>query len=216
MTDNRPIYGFRWNRARNGGRAMPVPEECIVATSQTFDVTGGAQNVSLRPGDPVIKLSTGGINLCVGAEDTPAAIYGIVVGIEPSWDAVQGVMQYGNYLPDAVAWGTNLNRQSKVKVVPFEAGFWEIDADAAVSAATKATFQDYIGGNAEMILSGAAGESYAYPRLDISSIATTATLFLRIINVAETLENKYFDGNYVKMIVGPNPTLTQDATALAV
>jgi hypothetical protein len=204
MPANRAKYGFRFFRGIDGSLNMPAPEEMIVATSQSFDVSGGAANVYLRPGDPVIKLSTGGVNLCNGTENSQTAVgpYGIVVGIKSYWDGT--VMKPSNRLPSDIAWGTNLDRQSKVYVIPFNAAIWEIDVDDSSTATTEAAYQAFIGENADYQLKGASGESYAAPRLDISTHATTNTPTCRIVGVSPSMENRYFDGDYVKLLVRAN------------
>ena len=208
MADNRAQYGFRWYRALNGGKAMPAPEKMIVATGTSFDVSGGASNVELRVGDPVIKLSTGGVTLCNGAENGATVVgpYGIVVGVGPYWDGSK--MVWKKSLPSDISWGTNLARQSTVHVVPVTAGIWEIDCDDATSATTEAAYQAFIGENADFVLAGASGATYATPRLDISTHATTGSLVWRIVGVSPTAMNQDFSGNYVKLLVRAN--LAQD------
>lgn len=206
MTDNAVKYGFRWATAHNGGKNMPQPEVCIVATGTSFDVNGGAQNVPLNIGDPVTRLSTGGVTLCDGSEGGAGglAVYGIVVGVLPYYDAAAGYMRPTNKLPDAVSYGTNLERQSKVLVVRAEAGRWEIDTDdTSTSYDTLAEFQAFQGENCDHILTGASGAVAAFPRLDISGHGT-ATAQWRIIAVSPTAENQDFAGAYVKLVVEIN------------
>lgn len=210
MADNRLGYGFRYAGRRWGSatiNAIPM----IVATSEVFSVTGGTANVGLGVGDPVTRLATGGVTLCAGAETTPVVPYGVVVGVGPNWNAALGQMQYTDVLASATAWGTLLDRQSVVYVVPFESAYWEIDCDDAVTATTEAAYQAYGGENCSFNLNGgiapvANPQNRAHPRLDISSHATTNSLFLRITRLSKTKDNVDFTGNYVKMIVELNIT----------
>jgi hypothetical protein len=216
--DNRQGYGFRYAGARWGRDIAPI--ECIVATSEVFSVTGGTANVLLGPGDPVIKLATGGVTLCPGAETTAQTPFGVVMAVLPYWDAASGFMKPAECLPSAVAWGTNLERQSKVLVQPFETAYWEIDCDDAVSATTEAAYQAFIGENTEYRLNGgivptANPQNRAHPRLDISAHATTNTFNLRIVRVSHTKDNVDFTGNYVKMIVELNLGGTGGAAGLS-
>lgn len=206
MADNRVAYGFRWALAANGGKPMPTPMEFPVITSQAFNINGGAQGVSLRPGDPVRLLSTGGVTLCDGSEGAGGSLapFGIVVGIAPYYDVVKGVMVRGNALPSAVAWGTNLANQSKVYVVPIEAGIWEIDVDEATSVTTEALYQACVGENCDYTLTGVSGATAASPKLDISTHATTSTLTMNIMGVSKTLDNQDFTGLNVKLYVRAN------------
>jgi hypothetical protein len=182
---------------------MPSPIECIVATSQSFDVSGGASNVALRAGDPVTKLSTGGVTLCAGfeASGTGVAVFGIVYAILPYWDAAQNLMVPGNALPSDIAW-VGLERQSKVLVIPAEAGLWEIDCNDASTATTEAAYQAFIGENCDHTLAGASG-TIVNPRLDISEHVTTTAQW-RIEGISPSQENRDFSGNYVKLLVRVN------------
>lgn len=206
MADNAARYGFRWVRGREGGKPMPVIEERICATGASFDVNGGAQNVSLRKGDPVILLSDGSVDLCDGNEGAGGALnlYGIFMGCKQYWNGTKLLMAQ-EYLPSDISWGTVWERRTIVYVAPFLAGVWEIDTDdTSASYDTEAEFHAFVGENADYKLWGASGELFANPRLDISTHATTSTLVLRIVDVSKTVENADYAGNYVKMHVEAN------------
>lgn len=217
MADNPIKYGFRWSLAHNGGRNMPQPEEMIVATSQAFNINGGAQGVALGPGDPVTRLSTGGANLCDGSEGAGGgvALYGICVGVLPYYDVTFGYMRPAGLLPSAVAYGTNLERQSKILVVRAEAGVWEVDCDENSTATTLAAFQAFMGENCDHVLTGVVGATRALPRLDISTHAT-ATSQWRIVGISKTAENQDYSGNYVKLYVTVNESQGPYFTATGV
>jgi len=221
MADNRQSYGFRFAGARYG-RDVPTNVECIVATGQTFAVNGGTSGVTLGPGDPVIRLSTGGVTLCDGAEGAGGALtpYGVVMAVLPYYDAASGRMTPTETLPSGVAWGTNLERQSKVLVCPMEMAYWELDCDDAVTATTEAAYQAFNGENCDYRLNGgivptANPQNRAHPRLDISAHATTNSLKFRIVRVSHTKDNVDFTGNYVKMIVELNIGGTGGAAGFA-
>lgn len=210
-TNNPALYGFRFHKSIRGGRNMPDPEEGIVATSQSFDVTGGASNVSLRKGDPLIALSTGGFALAVGAETTAVVVSHICVGIEPYYDAATGSMRQADRLPSDVAWGTNLNRQSKILAVRVDACVWEIDVDENTTATTLAGYQAFRGENADHVLTGVSTDAFegkfAVPLLDISG-HVTSTMQWRIWGVSGTKNNMDFAGERVKLLVVPNEVST--------
>lgn len=203
--DNAVKYGFRWSNA-NGGRNMPQPLEELVVTSQAFAVNGGAAAPGLGIGDPVIRLSTGGVTLADGTEGAGGAvnIYAVVVGVKPYYDATFGRMTPSNVLPSAVAYGTNLERQSKVLVVPVGWGLWDVDVDDATTATTLAAYQLFIGENADHILTGVSGQVRAFPKLDISGHGTSNALHWRIVRVSPTQENQDFSGANVKLTVAAN------------
>lgn len=205
MADNVARYGFRWVRGLDGGKPMPVVEEHTVATAASFDVNGGAQNVLLRKGDPVIQLADGSMDLCDGAEGAGGALvpYGICVGIKQYYDGSR-LRVSPEYLPSDIAWGTLRERRSAIFVMPISAGVWEIDADDAVTATTEAAYEALVGSNIDFRLSGLVNELYANPRGDISTTNTTNTLMLRIIAISKTVENSDFTGNFVKLHVIAN------------
>jgi hypothetical protein len=199
--DNTHKYGFRWSRGANS-RDCPQGLRFHVATGQD-DVDDGAVSISLRPGDPVKMVSTGGMILSLTTE----AVFGIVVGIAPYWDGTR--MIYGKKLPNQTAWGTVEERRSFVYVVPAHWGLWEIDVDDKVTATTLATYRALINENTEHTVpggtaTGVAPTDSADPYLDISLHAVTATLGWRIMDVSETLDNIDFSGSYVKLIVAVN------------
>jgi hypothetical protein len=204
MADNRQSYGLRWSVAANGGRPQPNPMEVIVATGASFDINGGASNVALGVGDVVRSLSTGGVGLCDGAEGAGGALSPryVVVGVGPYWDGTK--MVKGTTLPSDTAWGTILERQSTLLVVPVTAGVWEVDCDDATSATTKAAYQAFIGEHANIRHDVTATNTRPTPRLDISTHNTTDTLVWNIVGVSPTLDNQDFAGNYVKMLIYPN------------
>lgn len=203
--DNTPLYGIRWAREWNSSDTPPVVPR-FVATAAAFNINNGAQGVGLGAGDPVISLSTGGVTLCDGSEGAGGAlaVFGIVAGVKPYWNATKARMDFGEVLPSGTAWGTILERQSWVLVTPAEAGWWEIDVDDATTATTEAAYQAFVGENADHILSAAVGGTRALPKLDISSHATTATLIWRIEGVSKSMYNRDFAGANTKLIVRIN------------
>ena len=208
MADNVAVYGIRWAKGYNGGTDYPQPVECFVASGAPFDVNGGAQNVALGIGDPVTRIADGSVTLCAGSEGGSGgvALYGIVVGVAPYYDSVQGVMRPTAALPDNVVYGTNLERQSKVFVIPVVGSVFEIDCDDAVTATTEAAYQALVGTNCDHVLSGVASvDTRAKPKLDISSTGT-ATAQWRIVGLSKSLDNQDFSGANVKLLVVANET----------
>jgi hypothetical protein len=197
MADNTHYYGFRWSVAANGGKACPVPERQHVASGQD-DQDDSSNSVDLNVGDPVKRISTGGVTLA----QTTDAVYGIIVAVAPYWDGTR--MTPGNKLPNQTTWGTVEERRSYVYVVPVSAGVWEIDCDDKVTATTLAAYRALIGENAEHTTPGNTALTSADPYLDISGHATTATLSWRIVDVSPTLANEDFSGSYVKLLVQIN------------
>ncbi len=222
MADNRIAYGFRLV-GLTGGPGHPKPIRKIVATDASFDVSGGLQNAALTMGDVVTLASTGGVTLCGGAENgqTPVLPYGVIVGVEPYFDASigqAGAMRPSSELPSDIAWGTVLSRQSRLLIQPFLPGLvFEVDVDDATTATTEAAYQAFIGENVSMINTGAASAvpRRVAPKIDISSHATTATLLFRIVGISPTMDNVDFSGANVKLLVTANNAQDGAYTAIA-
>lgn len=211
MADNVSRYGFRLV-GLTGGPGHPKPIRKIVATDASFDVSGGLQNAALTMGDVVTLASTGGVTLCGGTENsqTPANPYGVIVGVEPYYDATigaSGAMRPSSELPSDIAWGTSLSRQSKLLIQPFLPGLvFEVDVDDAVTATTEAAYQAFIGENVSMINTGVANAvpRRVAPKIDISTHATTATLCFTIVGISPTMDNVDFSGANVKLLITAN------------
>lgn len=208
MADNARRYGLRFYRSRHGS-SEPQVMRGFAATAQAWSVNGGVQNTNLQKGDLIRRAATGAMILCDGAEGAGGALapIGVVAGFGPYYNAALGQMQPTNQLPSAVAYGTNLERESTIWWIPVESAFWEIDCDDAVTATTLAAYKLLLGLNADHRHAGAAGIDAslgAQPLLDISTAAITATLIWRLEDVSTTLENADYSGNRVKLIVRAN------------
>lgn len=185
MADNPVKYGFRLARWRTGF-AMSSVEEAFCISGATF--AGGAATVaSLRPGDPIVRLNSGAVNVAPGTDGTPGDVLGIVVGIkqylDPSFS--NAVTARGNALPSSIAYGTNLDLQSKVFYVPAEAAVWRIQVNDATTATTEAAYQAFIGENCSHIHTALSGGLALTPKLNISTHAATAALDWRIVGIPD-------------------------------
>lgn len=203
MADNSVQYGFKWSVAYNG-KPCPSPIEMFVDTAESFDVSGGGANCDIGAGDLVRIKSTGGLEQADGTEATAQAAFGVVVGVSSRgyWDG--SVMKPSSTLPSDVAWGTLLERQSRLLVVPVDAGVWECIVDEATTATTEAAYQAFVGENVDHVLTGATANGRLTPKLDISTHATTSTLIWRIVGISPTAANQDFSGANVRLLVRPN------------
>lgn len=216
MADNPIRYGMRAVKARYG-HSLPV-EVCNIATAASFDVNGGAANVYLGEGDILTSVSTGTATLAIGSEGTDSTtILGVCCGIKQYYDTAMGVMTAkGPGIPSDLAWGTDLQRQSKLYYIPIESAIWAIQCDDATTATTEALYQDMIGENCRFINTGATGATRASPRLDISTNATTNTFPFKIVGVSTTAGNQDFSGNYVELYVISNGTIASRNAILGI
>ncbi len=200
--DNPVKYGFRPARFR-AGFAMSSMEEAFCITGAAF-AGGSATAASLRPGDPIVRLASGAVNVAPGADGTPGDVLGIVVGIKQYVDPAfaNAVTARGNALPSSIAYGTNLDLQSKIYYIPAEAAVWKIQVDDQVNT-TLAAYQLLLGLNCSHIHTAASGELKLAPKLDISTAAATATLDWRLVGIPDpTLQD--FSGANVELEVTCN------------
>lgn len=211
MADNSHFYGFRWANSMNAV-SMPKPLEGAVASAANFTVSGNATNLNLNVGDPVKYNTDGTFSLAGGNENSQVSqtAFGVVVGFGGQGYYNGTRMVRSTFLPSGVTYGTNVDRQSKVLVVPFSAGIWEIDCDDAVTATTYLGYQALIGENCDhRLVPNASGyvnaQLAANPVLNIAShAAATTTLSMRIFGVSQNFSNQDFSGNYVKLFVQVN------------
>ena len=217
MADNPVRYGFRAVKSRYGGGNYPV-EEAWVATSKSFDVSGGASNVVLGEGDVLVQLSTGDVTLAVGSEGTDSAtILGVVCGIKQYLDVPSGTMTAkGPGIPSDLAWGTDLAKQSRVYYIPIEAAIWAAQCDDAVTFTTEATYQAIIGENITLVNTGASGTLRAAPKLDISEHGTTNTHPFKIVDLSHTAGNQDYSGANVELYVISNGTIASRNAILGI
>jgi hypothetical protein len=210
MANNQHFYGFRWAQNWNG-KPQPQPIEMAVASGGNFTVSGDATNLNLNAGDPV-KINTDGTVILSGGNEnsqTPGITWGIMVGMGGQGYYNGTRMVRAAVLPSGATYGTNVDRQSKVLVVPCSAGVWEIDVDDNTTATTYLGYQAFIGENAEhQCYPNSQGHVDAdlmvNPLLNIASHATTSTLAWRIVGISQSLSNQDYSGKYVKLLVSVN------------
>jgi hypothetical protein len=170
--------------------------------------------VALGPGDPVYRTSTGGIQLSFGSENAnsasaPVGVFGIVMGVQPYYDSAQGVRIWNSTIPSGVNYGTNLERQTKVLVMPVEWGVWEVDCTSSAVVSTLSGYQSMGGANAYHKLDAGSSDGRAKPILDIATSATTASAYWRILGVSPNQFNQDYTGRYIKMLVEINNVSNQ-------
>lgn len=212
MPANDPRYGFRY--ATSNSHACPKPVAMLVATGQAF-TPGSATAARLQPGDPVRWIAGGTIDHANAGE----TVWGIMAGVGHDgkvWNTSigSGVMHPSTFIPSGVAYGTVLERQTIVLVVPALGYEWEIDADHQL--ADLAAWQAVVGQNADHAFDApGAGDLHANPQLD-TAIAPTGTGQWRITRVSPTGLNQDYTDDNVKLIVKVNEGQEAPSTALGI
>lgn len=139
-------YGFRFLKNRWGGDT-PEIHTGFLASGYTPNVTG-ATTCNLNIGDPVRRMNSGAFQLVEPGEldddDANERTFGIVAGFPQV--LINGAVRPNAYYPTNTVYGTNLNAQTIVQVIPVEGCVWEIDtATTSSSFDTKAEFQAILG-----------------------------------------------------------------------
>ena len=140
-------YGFRFLKNRWGGDT-PEIYTGFFASGYQPNVTG-ATTCNVNIGDPVRRMNSGAFQLVEPGEldddDANERTFGIVAGFPQV--LINGAVRPNAYYPTLTVYGTNLNAQTLVQVIPVEGCVWEIDtATTSSSFDTKAEFQAIIGG----------------------------------------------------------------------
>lgn len=179
--------GFQFYGPADGSNGMVQPIQCVVITSKpdTYD---------LYPGDPVKAVTGAGgatanvassyVTHCAPTED----VYGVVKDVIQYKRSSDGVVVRNGckYLPADTTW-TNWGDRSIVTVWPAQSSLFIVDADAALTYITDPWAA--INKNCEMLAvataAAAANQTLGLSgqQLDISTIATTATLTWRIVGI---------------------------------
>lgn len=207
MADNVAMYGFRPATGGLGfgqmGRTIHLP----VASNYSSTTPVGTAGVGFRAGDVVVQLTDGTLQHCV-VDSSPtvaefSAPLGVVIAVAPWFDSTigqNGAMRRADNLPTGVVYGTNLDRQSFLEILPIAGAEFEVDVSGG-AATTLAAYQALVGSNCDLIYSAVAPK--AFPRINLGANDTTARAF-RIVRVSPTLNNQDFSGLNVKLIVTGN------------
>ncbi len=209
--------GFRFYRSLMGGQQMF--ERITLASGYRPTLTIGAAPVyvNMRPGDPILRLSTGYGDLSFGTEsDTPSTrVLGVVQGFGPMYDGTKKVFQ--NYYPNAgITYGTNFDNQTEVIYTPAHTALWAIQADDASTATTYAAYLAFKGETCRHVFPDSATNE-THPQLDISDHNTTATFTWRIEDVIlNDPNNQDFAGSNVTLIVSCNAPQTSSGSTTGI
>ena len=149
-------------------------------------------------GMPVRLLSTGYYEISPGTEGTPGLVYGVVATIGRYWDAARGRMVDSEatspkYLPANVVYGSNVERESTVGIIPVNGQKFVMDADGALATPTRAGALAHIGEACDHVI---ATDDVA---LDISAISTSTQQW-QVVDFVEA-PNTDFTASRVKFVV---------------
>lgn len=185
-------YGFRFLKNRWGGDT-PEVYTGFFASGYTPNVTG-ATTCNVNIGDPVRLMDSGAFQLTEPGEldddDANERTFGIVCGFPQV--LINGAVRPNAYYPTNTVYGTNLNNQTIVQVIPVEGCVWEIDtATTSSSFDTKAEFQAVIGSVARFTytqINSTTANPKANPMLELSFGESTVVRQLRVVGLGRGFE----------------------------
>lgn len=190
---NKTVKGIRWYQGGISASGPPIEYHPVASNYGS----------AIYVGMPVRLLDTGYVEISPGSEGTAGLIYGIVATIKHYWDAtrsrmVSGEMVSPKYLPANTVYGSNIERESKLGIIPVAGQKFVIDADAALATATRA---------GALALKGAAGDHVIATddvALDISDVeakdTTPASAQWQVVDFVENVDTD-FSASRVKFIV---------------
>jgi hypothetical protein len=131
-------------------------------------------------------LDSGAFELATPGEldddDADERVFGIICGFPQV--LINGAVRPNAYYPTGTVYGSNLNAQTQVQVIPVEGCVWEIDtATTSASFDTKAEFQAVIGAVASFNytqINTTTTNPKANPQLVLSFAESTAVRQLRV------------------------------------
>lgn len=181
----RPIF--------NGDHHPPLRRGRV---ADDYDGDLGGSNVDIAVGAPV-RLNTDGTFDLAAVTET---IWGVVVAIEPHYDATLGAMKYSNTLPNQTSFPAIGHQESRIIVCPVQGGqqFLVQCDDTAAAYDTYAEYVDMIGENADSV-HVASQMPTGHWLLDISTNAAASGQW-QIVDIPNP-ELQDFASAYVEVIV---------------
>lgn len=185
-------YGFRFLKNRWGGDT-PEVYTGFFANAYTPNVTG-ATTCNVNIGDPVRMMNSGAFQLVEPGEldddDANERTFGIVCGFPQV--LINGAVRPNAYYPAGTVYGTNLNAQTQVAVIPVEGCVWEIDtATTSASFDTKAEYQAIINSVCTFSytqINTTTSNPKANPMAVLSFAESTETRQLRVVGLGRGFE----------------------------
>jgi len=152
---------------------------------------------------PVIPLAAGVIDIVGNANGGTVPLLGVLMGVEYV-DSSSKKTVFKNYWPGANSVSVDTNFPVKAFVADNPNQLFMIAADG--SSTDKATAQTNVFANAPMATatSGSTSTGRSTAELDISGVATTATLPLRVVGLTGDVANLDYDAAGVNYVVRLN------------
>ena len=196
MADNPLPYGIRWVGSQVG---VSAPKPFRVRLASGLAPTVGGTAVNLRPGDPMIQLSTGYWGVGIGSEGSVSRIGGILCNVGPVFDGTQ-MSPINRFVSGSGVYSTNFDRMTYAWVYPADGQIFEMCCDDKTTFTTEATYLAAIGENCDMILAADtsnANDTSIKSLLDISSHHVSSAVQWRLLDLSPRI-NEDYTGLYVQ------------------
>lgn len=150
--------GFRWVFNRLSPGAPPPIVVRPVADTYGTKICRGA---------PVKQETDGTMSICA----TAGNVFGVSDGVEQYYDGT--VVRAGIALPATTTYGTNISRQSRLRVIRAAGQVFSVQADDNTTATTLAGYQAFVGENVDHAVGTNVGDESGHV-VDISGHGTGA------------------------------------------
>lgn len=141
---NQTVKGIRWWQGGVSSKGPPIVYKPVASNYGS----------AIYVGMPVRLLDTGYVEISPGTEGTAGLIYGVVATIGRYYDATRGRMidseaASPKYLPANTVYGTNIERESRLGIIPVAGQRFVLDGNAALTTATRAGALALVGSAAD-------------------------------------------------------------------
>jgi hypothetical protein len=162
-------------------------------------------------GSPVIPLSTGYISIVGAAAGGTVSLVGVFMGCEYV-DSTSGKPVWKNYWPGS---GADSNHPVKAYVADDPNQLFVIATDATWTSKATARAAVFANANFSTATTGTDATGVSLGRLDISTIATTNTLNMRVMGWQDDPENADFSAAGIGAIVRLNNSFNAPTGSIA-
>jgi len=181
-----------------------------VANYTMYEIANGNTS-KIYHGSPVLPLSTGYIDIVGAAAGGTVSLVGVFMGCEYV-SSTTGKPVWSNYWPGS---GANSNHPVKAYVADDPNQLFVIATDATWTSKAVARAAVFANANFSTATTGTDATGVSLGRLDISTIATTNTLNMRIMGWQDDPENADFSAAGIGAIVRLNNSFNAPTGSIA-
>ena len=194
-----------------GLKPQGVVGQGYATTGQTeYRIASGNTN-AIYQGSPVIPLSTGFIDIVGAAAGGSVGLLGVFNGCEYV-SSTTGETIFSNFWPGS---GADSNFPVKAFIFDDPMQLFTVCSDASLTSESTARGHVFANANFSSGTSGSTTTGKSSAALAVSTIATTATLHLRIMGIQDDAENSDFTAAGIPLIVRLNNSFNSSNGGIA-